>query len=119
MKFLFGVLLSAIFLYACENENIVPESSPPPTGSVSFSKDIVPIFNAKCIACHKNNGQTPNLAANPYQSLTSGGYIDTATPASSKLYVKLSSSNSSHSGRSTAAEQAKILYWIQKGAENN
>jgi hypothetical protein len=119
LKFIMVVMISAIIFYACENENIVPEPTPVPTGTISFNKDIVPIFTAKCIACHGNNGQAPNLATNPYQSLSSGGYFNTSAPVSSKLYIKLNASNSTHAGRSSAAEQAKILYWIEKGAENN
>ncbi len=118
-----GVIISLLISYGCEKEHIIPiktaTSGQPITGTISFSKDIVPIFNSKCTACHGNNGQVPNLATKAYDNLKTRYYINTAEPAKNKIYIKLNLSSSTHASKSSAEDQAKILFWIEKGAENN
>lgn len=94
------------------------------TEEVSFSNDIIPIFNQSCNnpGCHNTGGAAPDLtAANAFQSLNSGGYISTASPENSELYawmngernlpMPLSGPNSSYN--------ALVLAWIVQGANNN
>ncbi len=122
LKIIFTVMSFVFIIYGCEKATI--ETDPvvidknAPVDTVYFQADIVPIFNDNCLGCHSGS-HDPNLSSNPYQSLSDGGYINTATPASSELYVKLHDINGSHNGRSTSADQEKILNWIKQGALNN
>ena len=124
VRIFLGLLIFIFITYGCEKDYITIKSTgstgtpgtPGKTDTISFSKIIVPIFQSKCIICHGNGGQTPNLATNPYQNLISGGYINTGSPASSSLYVIIHTTNM---GGTTSTEQDEILNWIKQGALNN
>jgi hypothetical protein len=110
-------------LWSCQWQTIKPiDYTPDPNDTVdtiSFSADIQPIFDSKCIGCHST--RSPYLsAATSYSSLIDGGYIDTTTPENSVIYVKLTTEqHPSPSGTFTAAQLALLLQWIQQGALNN
>src|SRR5215472_7914240 len=60
------------------------------TTTVSFSKDILPIFSTNCAlsGCHVPGGHVPDLtAANAYQSLTTGGYVTAGDPNNSVIML--------------------------------
>jgi len=119
----FGVL----FMTACEydfverNQIVVPE--PDPNNPVSFATQIAPMFTNGnyCTACHDTGGQSPNLeTASSYNSLSNGGYINTATPAESTLITLISPNTSGHAWKKfTSSQSALVLLWITEGALNN
>lgn len=82
-----------------------------------FSEIIQPIFdNSRCYSCH-NGIQDPNLSgSNAHASLVNGNYVNTDSPAGSRLVMRLSGD---HKGRVTVNEEALILEWITQGAQNN
>ena len=94
------------------------------TEAVSYTADIVPIFEKNCSisGCHAAGGIAPDLSSeNAYLSLTSGGFVEIDNPENSRLYGFVS-------GKLTPAMPisgadpviaAKILAWIQQGAQNN
>jgi hypothetical protein len=53
-----------------------------------------------------------------HNALISGGYINTATPAESKLYKKIAPGGSMTSFTSSSEEKL-VLEWIKEGAKNN
>jgi hypothetical protein len=99
----------------------------PLDGPVSFQKDILPIFDAASCAqpgCH--GGDNPNGGLNlgddkAYTQLTTKGYINTAEPEISILYLRLSDNSSPMppTGQLPASSLNKILDWIKQGAKNN
>lgn len=110
-----------MFMVSCQYEFIVPEEVIIPD-TISFSEDVIPIFNAKCNngGCHAAGFGILDLSpANAWEDLFRKNQIDVDNPAQSPLYIKLTASGSTHQGRSTAQEQATILEWINKGAQNN
>ena len=110
-----------MFMISCQYEFIVPEEVIIPE-TVSFSEDVIPIFNASCnvSGCHvAGHGVLDLSPANAYDDLFRKNLIDVNNPAQSPLYVKLTASGSTHQGRSTPQQQATILEWINKGAQNN
>ena len=113
------VLFCIALVFSCEKVTLeFPEIELP--DSLSFSLDIIPIFEEKCISCHAGN-ISPNLSAViAYDNLITGGYVSqdtTITPAeSSLLYQKL---KGSHDDRATQIDKAKILEWIKQGAKDN
>lgn len=114
-----GIALMTI-LSGCEYEFVEPEVGPPPPDVVSFTTDIMPIFNASCnmSGCHAAGAFAPDLTpANAYSSLFDGDFINTSDPASSLLYTSMASG--SMKSFSTASEANLVLAWIQKGALNN
>lgn len=120
----FAVVIS--FFTACEYEFIEPKKPVPivpPGDTISFSLNIVPIWNNgnKCTSCHGNGGTAPNLTPDAaYNSLTSMGLIDQVTPENSVIYEYPSPASSTHSWKKyTVDEAAAILLWIEEGAKNN
>lgn len=86
---------------------------------VSFSNDIIPIFNDKCVTstCHSGSPPPPDLTAtNAYSSLTTGGYLENTTDAN-PFYVKITEGTMAQ--YVTPCEQSKILNWIEQGANDN
>lgn len=116
----FLVFSLAIFA-SCEYEFIEPEPVVIPE-TISFADDIIPIFNSSCnfSGCHVSGFGVLDLSpANAFNDLFRKGMINIDAPDESDLYLKLIESGGTHRGRSTSGEQAIILEWIVKGAQNN
>lgn len=104
------------------------ESTPiPPTAastSVSFAKDILPIFNQNCTACHGGRG---GLSLNSYDQVMSGGISGAAIvpgkPDESLLVQRMTGAVSPQmpKGGSALSQDLidKISQWIKDGAANN
>ena len=118
-----ALLLAGVLMLgttACVYETIVPEVVEP-VEDVSFSQDIIPIFNENCnlSGCHSTGEWAPDLTAtNAYNSLINGNYVNTSDPESSVLYVKIAPGGSMEQ-YSSPQETALILGWIEEGAQNN
>lgn len=119
-RFALAGALVMTLLSGCEYEYIQEPELPPITTELKFSTEIIPIFNEKCntAGCHATGAFAPDLSpANAYNSLSTGGYLNTETPANSLLYTKMSTG--SMKSFSTAEYNQKVLTWIEQGAENN
>lgn len=113
------LLLIAGLFPACEKEYFKP-SNDIPTGPMSFSKDIVPILSGKCSisGCHQGS-VPPNLSeTKAYLNLVDGGLVDTLSPLTSILYLKITS-NMPPTGKLPSGNINRILLWIQQGALEN
>lgn len=98
------------------------------TPKVSFSKDIIPIFQTSCAinsSCHlganNTNLQVDLDSSNAYTTIINKHLILTGNPTASLLYVQVSSDvmpKAPYSALSTAQVNL-ILNWIQQGGENN
>jgi len=112
------LILFSLFLNSCKYDFILPEVVPPPDNNgepISFATQIVPIFEGKCNSCH--NTQAPILSAALAYSQLVPNYVNTASPASSKIYTVPKSGT--HYAKVTATQAALILQWIKEGAEKN
>jgi hypothetical protein len=96
--------------------------------SVSFSIDILPIFNTSCnnADCHSGAYPTGNLNledSQAYQNLShaGSGYINVTVPKHSILYSQLVSSSTPMppGGKLEQCQIDLILKWIEQGAKNN
>ena len=114
--FLLIVLLS-LFVVGCKYDFILPEEVPPIDNSkpISFSKQIAPIFAEKCNSCHNN--QSPKLTADVAYAQIVPSYVNTGTPASSKIYTVPVSGT--HYAKYSATEAALVLAWLKEGALKN
>jgi hypothetical protein len=118
--------LTSFFVSACTHEPVQTLCATPTT--VSFSKDILPVFNQYCSTsgCHAGASPSGNLnleTAVAYAQLTrkGKGYIDTLTPQYSVLF---SSMNATYNpmpptGKLDKCTIDKVLNWIQQKAKNN
>lgn len=118
-----GVLISVIFS-GCYKDVLSPGKDPnAPPQQVSFSGDLLPIFTANCasVGCHDGvPAHKPSLtAANAYNAITSGGFINTVVPTSSIIYGEVKSGSMPPTGALKSTDIQKILDWIRLGAPNN
>lgn len=104
------------------NSSAVTSTVPAPTTtSVSFQKDIQPIFEARCVACH---GGTRGLFLTDYDSVlrgsTNGPVILPSDPVGSRLIQYVVSGYMPYGGPSlTQAQVQALVNWVAAGAPNN
>ena len=108
-----GILAAILVISACEKVVYPPPEIP---DQVSYSADIQPIWDNKCVNCHAGSRPPDLRPENSYASLINGGYVDTDNPEESELMKTL---YGTHDSRATEAEKQLILVWIEEGAKNN
>jgi len=118
------VLGAIFFLASCYKDKNVILNVPAITRTVTFSQDILPIFNKSCnmSGCHTSGGQTPNLSpSNAYNSLIIGNYVDKNNAENSILYQKLTGKRGTPMPPTGINQDynALVLAWIKQGANNN
>ncbi len=111
---IFAAVLTGILLFGSCEKVVYPIPELPDT--VSYSLDIQPIWDNKCVSCHSGSRDPDLRPENSYASLINGGYVDTDNPDDSELIKKL---YGSHDARATETEKQVILLWIEEGAKNN
>ncbi|NNC94231.1 MAG: hypothetical protein HKN92_01635 [Chitinophagales bacterium] len=92
--------------------------------TVSFSQDIMPIFDESCntSGCHVSGGVSPDLTlASAWFELWIFGYIDTANATSSGLYQVMNSESDPMppNGKLPEDKVQLVLAWIEQGALDN
>lgn len=117
------ILMMAFTLNVCSYNILVEDEISYDNQPMSFTGDIIPIFNSSCntSGCH-NGSVAPNLTSgNAYSALTTGGYLNTSNPESSELYQWMKGNRSTVMPLSGAnpTYNAKVLAWIKQGALNN
>lgn len=97
-------------------------------GSISFHRDIIPIFQAHCAipGCHTGTNPTGYLrldSALAYSDLQSGSYFHAGQPGYSILYNQVTGGGGASimppTGRLPDSLTNKIYCWIQQGALDN
>ena len=141
----FGVMIAAIedsqdisqqHATATVEAEIVVDTQPPqiqvaiqPTpGPVSFSQDIFPILESRCVYCHGPNsiaGAPPNgLELNTYENVMRGSLffpvIQPGFPENSTIILLLGSGGMPAQSEPLPEEQIELIArWIEEGALNN
>ncbi|UCH15644.1 MAG: hypothetical protein JSV22_06690 [Bacteroidales bacterium] len=114
------IITTVIFVFSsCEYENIVPIEAELPD-SISFSTDIIPIFEANCNSsgCHNTGGIAPDLTPEyAYNNLMLYNFVDTTiTPEQTGLMLKLKGSMEKYI---LPQDYELILFWVELNAPNN
>jgi hypothetical protein len=124
--FILVIICITVFSCTYEKQDLKVNCVLPAT--VSFSQDIIPIFNANCniSGCHTGAAHAGSLnleATAAYSQLLSSGtgYVDTINPQFSILYNKLitASDRMPPGGQLDNCKIQLILKWIQQKARNN
>jgi hypothetical protein len=117
-----GLLLAG--LTGCYKDVILPDAAIDPDGppqAVSFKTDIAPMLVTKCgqAGCHIAGAHKPYLAvaANSYQEIVNGGFVNTFVPKESVLYKMINGEMKEYIP--SAADRQKVYDWIRTGAQNN
>jgi hypothetical protein len=119
-----ALLVTAVGLQSCYKDVIHPGEDPDgPPMQVSFTGDLVPIFNKNCNTSGCHDGvptKKPSLTADKaFNALMGGGYINTIAPDQSPIYLSVKGNSMPVGGSLTTMEKRKILDWIRNGAPNN
>jgi len=112
----FIVLLISIFATSCKHDSAtdnLPE--------VSFSTDVLPIFQTGCAisGCHDEaTGESGETYTN-YQNISSS--VDPGNPESSKVYKAMTNYFEMMPPKTplSVEERTKVRVWILQGAKNN
>ncbi len=115
-----GYLLSGCY----KDKTVYFDTGSEITRSVSFAKDIVPIFNSSCAisGCHGTGGKSPDLTtSNAYNNLLIGNYLNKDDASNSELLKWMTGKKSTPMpvGGINKDYNALVLAWIKQGAENN
>ncbi len=107
----------------------VPELTPTEavvgeSGEVSFSRDILPVLQSRCINCHGGQRTSEGLDMKTYQALMAGsqnGSVVTPGDAANSLFVTLSAEGKmpKRGPKLTPAEIKLLTDWVNAGAPNN
>ncbi|MDX5348043.1 MAG: cytochrome c [Hymenobacteraceae bacterium] len=124
MRKIFSLLFMlslTVGLTSCYEDVISPGSDPNgPPQEVSFSGDLVPIFEKNCAmsGCHSADAKKPALTADKaFNALMAGGYVNTTVPDNSPIYTVVKPGGSMPSLNPNDLQ--KLLDWIRNGAPNN
>ena len=95
-----------------------------PTHAVSFSADVMPIFETYCSECHSEENTELGLRLDSYEGAMAGsdyGTVIEAGDADGSLLVDMiSSGDMPEDGDPVPADLLEIIKtWINEGAENN
>ena len=101
-----------------------PEVKPPTVAQVSFVKEVLPIFKAKCMLCHGDTkGVKGGLDLRTLAAITKGGDSGTAVtagdPLKGSLWQSIEDMMMPPAGKEqlTEAEKKVIKNWIEAGAK--
>ena len=102
-----------------------PTATTAPAGpAVSFSKDVLPIFQKSCNRCHAGGGARAGLNLESYAATmkgsANGAAVVASDPDKSTLYTLVKSGVMPFGGpRLPNADAQTIFTWIKAGAPNN
>jgi hypothetical protein len=120
-----GILLAAVILVACGSSAVTSiDVTTVPADKVSFSKDILPIFQNNCVNCHGGGNPRAGLDLSSYASVmagsSNGAVIVPGDPAGSKLIQYVQTGRMPKGGGPLPAGEIQTLTnWVQAGAPNN
>jgi hypothetical protein len=118
------MLTVSLMATSCYYDEMPPEAVIVIPETVSYSKDVQPLWDQDCISCHKPNATAPDLtAANSYSALTANNkYVIPGNAAGSKIHKSLVGDGAAvmpTSGKWSDSKIALVDKWITAGALNN
>ena len=118
------MLTVSLMATSCYYDEMPPEAPTAIPETVSYTKDIQPLWDQDCISCHKPGQTAPDLtAANSYSALlTNNKYVIPGNAAESKLHKSLMGNGAAQmptSGKWSDSKIALVDKWINDGALNN
>ena len=122
------IITAAVIFFSCTKDKGTLQSSCNIPATVSFSKDIIPVFKQNCSTsgCHSGSNPAGNLnldSAVAYTKLNKpgSGYLDTIQPNYSLLYSQMISTSNPMppTGKLNGCTTSLILKWIEQKAKDN
>ncbi len=118
------VLMVSLMATSCYYDEMPPEAVIPLPESVSYSKDIQPLWDQDCISCHSPGTAAPDLTvANSHKALTTNNkYVIPGNALTSILHNSLVGEGALQMPPTQKWSDSKIALvdkWIKDGALNN
>ena len=118
------MLTVSLMATSCYYDEMPPEAVILIPETVSYSKDIQPLWDQDCVSCHKPGTTAPDLsAANSFLALTKNNkYVVPGNAASSSLRKSLMGDGAAimpTAGKWSDSKIALVDKWINAGALNN
>lgn len=117
-----GVCIAGMIAMTANAESTTPD------GAVSYSREILPILQQNCVACHRAKQAEGGLSLETVKALLVGGdsgvLWESTDPAASLLYTRLTDDNDPMppdentvgAKRLTENQLTRIRHWIAQGA---
>lgn len=101
-----------------------PTTAASASGEVSFSRDVLPVLESRCINCHGGQRTSEGLDMKTYAALMAGsqnGPVVTPGDASNSSFVTLSAEGKmpKRGPKLTPSEIQLLTDWVNAGAPNN
>lgn len=127
VRYFIAVATIVLFSIGCSKDDPGPTGPPPNPDSVSFSSDVLPLFNSKgCVTCHGGSG---GLTVTSVAALMTGGDHGPAIVAGNadgSILIQKLNANPPFGARMpqggpflSTTEIDLIKRWINQGALNN
>ncbi len=106
-----------------EAPTAVPTEAPV-AAAVSFSTDILPLFEQSCLKCHGGDDTKEGLSVKTYEDLMKGSVngpvVVPGDPAASELVTQVARGKMPKRAAAWSEDQVKLLSdWVAAGAPNN
>jgi uncharacterized membrane protein len=94
------------------------------TEPVSFSQEVMPILEARCVECHSEENAELGLKLDTYEGLMAGSdygtIVEAGDPDGSLMIDMIQSGDMPEDGDPVPAEELEVLRtWIAEGAQKN
>ena len=118
------MLMVSLMATSCYYDEMPPEAVIPIPETVSYSRDVQPLWDQDCISCHKSGATAPDLtSANSYSALvTNNKYVIPGNALGSKLHKSLVGDGAAimpPAGKWNDSKIELVDKWINAGALNN
>jgi mono/diheme cytochrome c family protein len=105
-------------------DNSSTEAAASASGGVSFSKDVLPVLQSRCINCHGGQRTNEGLDIKTYEALMAGsenGQVVIPGDAANSSFVTLAAEGKmpKRGPKLTPAEVQLLTDWVNAGAPNN
>lgn len=121
-----GLMVFIMALSACGSSptTATAEVQVAPASSLSYSKDVYPIFEASCITCHGVEKVSRGLDLTSYEKTMTGsvkGPVVLPGDADNSLLVQLTAEGKmpKQGAKLTPEQVAIVRNWVNQGAPNN
>ena len=114
------LIISGIFISACDDTSTNIDNEQIPASNVSFSKHIQPIFNTKCVGCHGVGSTEGEVDLTTWSGTFA--VVFPGEPDNSRLVwvIELNPAIPHPQFPFLTSQQIKgVRTWIQEGANNN
>jgi hypothetical protein len=123
---IFILISMGLFLNSCYYDSFpqdIDDGGGEVPEEVSYSTDIMPLWEGQCVACHQGSVPPDLRPENSYDSLLNG-FVEAGKSEESNLYLSLIhapgvSPMPSPSNQWPASQTNLVKAWIDQGAKNN